>query len=206
MPGKDNEIKSALEIALEKAQRLGALSEEEKQSLKNEELAAAGEALAERYLNGLPLRDIEIELAGRAEQDRRITSHHLLNHLLDRIDMVPVERNDKILNAIQQLSGDSGIVQSIRDLIQEYESAIEKAKRENLSALETAKRNELESKGISGSAVQPALETSLEWKQIRQNLDSHYQERLEEIRQKHKNPTESAHSVTHTEDKENTSQ
>ena len=184
----DNEkLKSALEIALEKAQKLGALSEEERQGLRDEELVAAGEALAKRYLNGLHLRDIEAELGRRREEDRRIVSRHLLSSLVDKIDIEHVEDDERILAAIQHLSGDSGIVQSIRDLLREYQSATEKAWRENGSALEKAKRNELALKGISGSAVDPAIETSAEWLEIRQRLDSHYQERLDEIKRKCKN-------------------
>ena len=203
MSRNDDKIKSALEIALEKAQKLGALSDEEKDRLKDEELVAAGEALAKRYLNGLPLRDVEAELAGRAEEDRRMISHHLLQHLLDRSDIGHIGRDDNILAAIQHLSGDSAIVQSIRDLHQKYESAIEKAKQENLSALEAAKRNELESMGISGSAVEPAIETSREWMQIQQDLDSHYQGQLEHIKQKSRNLTDSTHTATPPEGREN---
>jgi len=199
----DDKIKSALEIALEKAQKLGALSDEEKYRLKDEELVAAGEALAKRYLNGLPLRDIETELAGRAEGDRRMISQHLLQHLLDRSDIGHIGRDDNILAAIQHLSGDPGIVQSIRDLLQKYESAIEKAKQENLSALEAAKRNELELMGISGSAVEPAIETSREWMQVQQDLDSHYQGQLEHIKQKSRNLTDSTHTATHPEGRGN---
>lgn len=199
MSSNDDKIKSALEIALEKAQKLGVLSDEEKYRLKDEELVATGEALAERYLNGLPLRDVEAELAGRAEEDRRMISHHLLQHLLDRSDIGHIGRDDKILAAIQHLSGDSAIIQSIRDLLQEYEGAKEKVRQENLSALEAAKRSDLERKGIAGSAVEPATETSREWIQIQQDLDSHYQERLEYIKQKSRNLTDSTHTATHPE-------
>jgi len=184
MSSENERIKSALEIALEKAQRLGALSDEEKQRMKDEELVAAGEALVKRYLNGLSLRDIEVELRRRGEEDRRTISRHLLSRLVDGIDLEHVAGAERILAAIQHLSGDSGVVQSIRDILQEYESAMEKAWQENQSALEAAKRNELELKGISGSAVAPAIETSPEWLQIRHRLDSHYQERLEEIKRK----------------------
>ncbi len=187
MSSENEKIKSALEIALEKAQKLGALSEEERQRLRDEELVAAGEALAKRYLNGLPLRDIDVELGKRREEDRQIISRNLLSSLVDKIDMEHIAGAEGILAAIQHLSGDSGVVQSMRDLLREYQSATEKAWRENGSALEAAKRNELELKGISGSAVAPAIETSPEWLQIRQRLDSHYQERLEEIKRRCKN-------------------
>ncbi|TET75825.1 MAG: hypothetical protein E3J42_02645 [Dehalococcoidia bacterium] len=187
MSGENERIKSALEIALEKAQKLGALSEEERQRLRDEELAAAGEALAKRYLNGLPLRDIDVELGRRGGDDRQIISRNVLSRLVDKIDMEHIAGAERILAAIQHLSGHSGVVQSIKDLLKEYESATEKAWRENRSALEAAKRNELELKGISGSAVDPAIETSPEWLQIRQRLDSHYQQRLEEIKRRCKN-------------------
>jgi hypothetical protein len=187
MSSNDDKIKSALEIALEKAQRLGVLSDEEKLRLKDEELVAAGEALAKRYLNGLPLRDIDVELGRRREEDRQIISRNLLSSLVDKIDMEHIAGAERILAAIQHLSGDSGVVQSMRDLLREYQSATEKAWRENGSALEAAKRNELELKGISGSAVDPAIETSPEWLQIRHRLDTDYQERLEEIKRKCKN-------------------
>jgi len=187
MSSENERIKSALEIALEKAQKLGALSEEERRRLRDEELVAVGEALAKRYLNGLPLRDIEVELGRRREEDRQTISRNLLSRLVDRIDMEHIAGAERILAAVQHLSGDSGVVQSMRDLLQGYESAMEKAWRENRSVLEAARRNELELKGISGSAVDPAIETSPEWLQIRQRLDSHYQERLEEIKRKCKN-------------------
>lgn len=187
MSSENEKIKSALEIALEKAQKLGALSEEERQRLRDEELVAAGEALAKRYLNGLPLRDIDLELGKRREEDRQIISRNLLSSLVDNIDMEHIAGAERILAAIQHLSGDSGVVQSMRDLLREYQSATEKAWRENGSALEAAKRGELELKGISGSAVDPAIETSPEWLQIRHRLDTDYQERLEEIKRKCKN-------------------
>ena len=182
MSSKDNNIRSALEIALERAQKLGALSAEEKQILKDEEFAAAGEALAERYLNGLPLRDIEVELGRRSGENRRAISRYLLLHLVDAIDIKHVAADETILVAIEHVSGDSGFVQTIRVLLQEYERAVEKSWQENGSALEIAKRNELKLKGISGSAVELEIETCPEWLQIRDRLDFLYQERLKQIK------------------------
>ena len=153
MQSKDDEIKSALEIALERAQKLGALSAGEKQRLKDEELIASGEALAKRYLNGLPLCDVEVELGRRKEEDRQIISRHLLLRLVDTIDIKHIAGNERILAAIQHLSGNSGVVQSIRYLLEEYENAMEKARQENWSSLETAGRNELEQNGFRSGTV-----------------------------------------------------
>jgi hypothetical protein len=184
MSSDDHEIRSAFEIAMEKAEKLGNLSAEEKRQLHEEELLAAGEALRERYLNGLPLRDIDVELRRRTDEDRRIVSHHLLRHLLDTIDVTNAAVDDRILAGIEHLSADAEVVQGIRGLLQEYEKALETARQESLHTLEEAMRKELELRGISGSAVQPAIETSPQWLQVRHGLDAHYQERLEEIKRR----------------------
>ena len=187
MSRKNDKIKSALEIALEKARNLDGLSTEEWQRLKEKELVVAGESLARRYLDGLPLRDLEVELGRHREGDRQRINSYLMSNLIDAIDMETTTTNMRIFDAIQHLSTEAEFVQSIRCLIQEYEGAKEKARKENLSALEAAKRNELELRGISGSAVEPAIETSPEWLQIRHQLESRCQKRLEEIKHKYKN-------------------
>ncbi len=182
MPDKDDEIKSALDIAMARAQRLGVPSNEEKQQVKKEKLATAGEALVKRYLNGLPLRDLLIELSKHTGEDRDKVKQHLQSRLLDNIDIRPGTANDRILEAIQQLTGDSGITQAIVGLIQEYGSALERARQEKLGALEAAKLDELKLKGISGSAIEPAIESSPEWQKMQQVLESRYRERLEELK------------------------
>ena len=187
MSSDDGKIKSALDIALEKAQKLGSLSAEEKQRARDEELVTAADALARRYLNGLPLSDIEEELAKHNEKERQIISRYLLSHFLDEIDLEHTERAENMLAAIEHIHGDSAVAQSIRDLLQEYQTATDKAWQENYDSLATARIDELKLKGISGSAIEPAIEASPAWLEIIHRLDSHYQERLAKIRLKYKN-------------------
>ena len=182
MPDENDRIKSALEIALEKAQRLGSLSDAEKQSQKDEELAAAGTALVERYLNGMLLSDIEVELAKRPEDDRRMVRSRMLSHLVDTVDIKQTSTDDKVLAAIGSLFPDSELSQSIGSLLQEYRTAMDKARQDNLSGIGSDKRTELERKGISGPAVDPAIETSPDWIRIEQDLSSHYEQRLDDIK------------------------
>jgi len=182
MSGGNDEIKSALDIALEKAQKLGALSAEEKQRLREGELVEAAEALAKRYLGGLPLRDVEAELEVRGEWDRKIVISYMLSSLVETVDIKLDGGSERVLAAIEHFSGDQDAVRSIRELLHEYQGAVEKARQENWGALESAMRKELELKGISGSAVVPAVETSSGWLQIQHRLDSHYQERLDELK------------------------
>ena len=182
MSGDGDKIKSALDIAMEKADRLGSLSSEEKQRLEEEELAAAGEALARRCLGGLPLGDVEAELAGRGEEHRATITRHLLAGLAAAVDITQAGGADKALAAIERFSGDGEAVQGIRALFGEYLAAVDRAGHGNLDALAEAKKRELESKGISGSAVKPATETSPEWLRMKEGLEAEYQGRLAEIK------------------------
>jgi len=182
MSGENDKVKSAFEIAMERVQKLGSLSDEEKRKLKEEELGPAGKALAERYLSGLPLRDLDIELGRRAEADRSAVRRYAVSHLLEAIDLGNTQEDDRILSAIEHLSGDSGLVGRIKDILQDYRKAIEEARQKNWGRLEAAKRNELALRGVSGSAVEPAVETSPEWLQIRSDLDLDFLKRLADAR------------------------
>lgn len=182
MSGENKKIKSAFELAMEKAQKLGDLSDEERQRLKDEELREAGDALAKRFLNGLPFRDVELELAKHKEDERSTISNHILSHILKKIDISPDSLADKVLTAVEYLSGNSEAVQKIKSLQQEYARVLEKNRRENLEALESVKRKELKQIGISGSAVVPVADTSPEWRRILQDLASSYQEKFSELK------------------------
>lgn len=181
MSGKDDKVKNAFEIAMERVQKLGSLSDEEKQRLKEEERAAAGKALAERYLSGLPLRDIDIELGRQCEADRKAVSCHTVSRLLEAIDLGSTEEDDRILSTVEHLSGDSGLVRRIKKVLREYQEAIEQAKKDSWGQIEAAKRKELSLRGISGSAVEPAVGASPEWLQVRGRLDADYLTRLADL-------------------------
>lgn len=188
MPDQDDRIKSALEIAMEKAQSLGALSDEEKVRLRAGELDSAAEALAQRYLSGVPLREIEAHLARHGEEELPAIRDRLLRRLLDAIVLSPGSGNDRVLAAIEHISGDAEPARAINSLLQEHEQAMEKHRLENAGALQEAKRRELEQKGISGSAVEPAIETSPDWVRARQSLDSDFEQRLQDIKRQLQEP------------------
>jgi len=182
MPNENDRIKSALEIALEKAQKLGGLSEDEKQRQKDEELMTAAEALVKRYLNGLPLKDIDLEMAKHKEEERSVVGNHVLSRLLNRIYINQDATNEKLLAAIEHILPKSELTRNIGDLLREYRTAVDKARQDNLGKLEADKRSELEQKGISGSALEPAIETSSEWLQLTEKLNAYYEQRLDEIK------------------------
>jgi hypothetical protein len=181
MSGDDKELKSAFDLAMERAQKLGDMSAQEKQRSKDEELRAIGEALGKRYLDGLPIRDVEIELKKHGE-NRQIVVRYLLSFLLDALTPEDSGKAEDILTAIQHFSGDSSTAASIRGLFNEYQKAMEQAYQKKRSKLGAALREELKLKGISGSAVEPALEASPEWLELQQRLNDTYKKRFEETK------------------------
>ena len=182
MSGDDRELKSAFDIAMERARKLGGLSTEDKRKLREEELAEVGQALGKRYLSGLPIRDVELELGKYKEEDRQILVRYLLSSLVDKINLTDSADVEKILEAVRHFSESPEVVESIRGLIDEYQKAAEKTRQEIQSKLLAAKRKELAKRGISGSAVEPAIEASPEWLETSQHLLSEYQQRLEGIK------------------------
>ena len=183
MPDGNEKIKSALDIALERAQKLGSLSAQERQSLRDKELATAGEALVKRHLAGLLLRDVEMELKRYGEEDRETVTRYMLSALMEAISIEDLTGSEKVLAAVQHLSGDVGIGEALRELFHDYQEVVERAWQENHSRLEAAQGKELALKGISGSAVEVGIENCAEWLEIRHRLDSHYRERLEAIKE-----------------------
>ncbi|OGN91204.1 MAG: hypothetical protein A2Z70_03790 [Chloroflexi bacterium RBG_13_48_17] len=181
MSGGDDKLKSALDIALEKASKLGKMSVEEMRETREKELAEVGEALAARYQKGLPIRDVELELAKYKEDKQRIVPY-LLDGLWERIDLGNPQEVDKILSAIEHFTGNSSVAEEIRSLATEYQNDVEKTLGENRNSLEDGKRKDLKRKGISGSAVIPMIESSPEWLQLREGVNSRYRKRLEELK------------------------
>ena len=183
MSGNDKELKSAFDIAMERARKLGGLSAEDKRKQKEEELSEVGQALGKRYLSGLPIRDVELEL-GKYKGDRHILVHYLLSSLIDQInltDSADVENVEKILEAILHFTKNIEVVEGINSIISEYRSAMEVARRETQGKLLADKKKELSRKGISGSAVEPAIEDSPEWLEVKQALAASYGERLKRM-------------------------
>jgi len=176
MSGDDKELKSAFDIAMERAQKLGGLSAEDKRKHKEEGLSEVGQALAKRYLSGLPIRDVELEL-GKYKGDRQTLVRYMLSSLIQKINLTDSIEVDKIIEAIRHFTKSEGI----KSIISEYRSAMERTRLETQNKLLADKKKELSRKGISGSAVEPAIEGSPEWLELKRDVEASYEERLKRM-------------------------
>jgi hypothetical protein len=167
------EIKSTMDLVLEKTRNL-TLSSEDKEKLAREELERKVQGLVNRYLDQLiPLSRIteEIEHMRGTEQGlaHRLLKADLLAHLdLDR-------DNSSILSALKQAAGvDIAFLTHLQD---EYQ--LEKGRARG-SFIEKGLAR-LRKRGISGSSVVPNLGKDSNWTQFLDALREKYEEKLTQV-------------------------
>ena len=178
------EIKSAWELAMEKVEKLGKLSPEELRRQKEEKYGSIGQGLAEKYLTGLALRDVKIELDKYKGEERELVRAALASKLIDAIELGDAERLSKVLEGISELNlksreGLAGIRAEIEQLFAECREAEQKKRRE----VETAARGVLHQLRISGSAIGSVNpEVVPEWKNELDKIALPYRERLDSLK------------------------
>ncbi len=171
------EIKSAIELAMEKTKGLH-LSREEKEKLKEEELHSKAHSLVNRFLEiDFHLKEVEKELA-KHDPDQRTQMENLMVQYL--AEALQLDRdNEPIFQGIETLrEGRTAAIGKIRSLIQAYRERKEKeflkVQRDLLEGLEGA--------GISGTAVQPKVQGTPEWAEIQSQFQPDFQEQLNLLR------------------------
>jgi hypothetical protein len=180
------EIKSAWEIAMEKAEKLGKLSPEELKEQRRQELHPVGQALADRYLGGLGLWQLRVELDGYKGEERDLVAEALISGLIQAIELGNNERLDKALEGISSLKEDEGteikeIKGEVETLFQEFQEVEQKERRET----EDSVRGILHQLRISGSAIGDINPKVVpEWQQALDRFAEPYRIRLEELKER----------------------
>jgi hypothetical protein len=171
------EIKSTVELALERTKGLR-LSHEEMEKMKEEELQSKAVGLVNRFLEvDFHLRDVEKELAKFDPQQRKHLEQLFLQHLIEAMNLD--RDNDLILQGLEALLPKSAwTVKKIKDLVQRYQLRKKdeslKTKADLLAGLERL--------GISGSAVHPKVEGSPEWEQAVSAFKPGFEEELKKLK------------------------
>jgi hypothetical protein len=171
------EIKSAVELAMERTKGLR-LSHEEMEKMKEEEIQGKAVSLVNRYLEvDFHLREVKKELAKFDPQQRKHLERLFLQTLIDAMNL---ERdNALILQGLETLLPASAwTIKKIKDLIQKYQEK----KKDELRKTETGLLAKLESLGISGSAVHPKAEGSPEWEQAVAGFKPGFEEELKKLK------------------------
>lgn len=172
------EIKSSIEIAMEKTKGL-LLSREERQKLKDEEIRAKAQSLVHRFLEvDFHLREVEKELAKLEPVQRREIEKLVFEYLCAAIAFD--RDNDLVFQGIAAFRPEKEpLLAQIKILLKNYQEVREKAWIE----AEKAILQNLEKKGISGSAVQPKVEESREWAEVSAKFRPVLEEKLNQLKE-----------------------
>lgn len=172
------EIKSSLELAMERTKKF-TISEKEKEGIKQKEVLQKATSLFHRYREGhLPLNGILKEIE-KMEKKTAITVKELL--FSQWIDALSLDDDDRILKGIESLKEKNidKVKEEFRTLLSQYQDEKEKVKEE----LRVRFTEVLKKDSIYGDAVVPKLEGSKLWGNENEKLIQSYKIKLEEIKE-----------------------
>jgi len=179
-----SELKSAWEVAQERANRLGKLSAEEKEQQQKQGYRQIGQALAQKWMDSSQRLDVTAELGKYEEKDRDVIKQAMIEQLIGVFGFANIQAIDNMKRVIKAISSLRPELQpkaeEVGQLVQEYELAEEKIRQE----LESSYRATLHQLRISGTAVDVInIETNPQWQQARQGLVEDFTPRLNDLKQ-----------------------
>jgi hypothetical protein len=173
------EIKSSLELAMEKTKKF-AISDKEKDEMKQKEVLQKATILFHRYRNGLhPVNEILKEIERMDKETAATVKKILLSQWVNALSLDDEEeRFLKGIELLEQRNIDE-VKQKFRSLLSEYQGEKEKLKEKTkLQLIESLRKD-----GIYGSAVEPKLEGSELWKKENEKLSQSYKMKLKAIKE-----------------------
>jgi len=172
------EIKSALELAMERSKKYP-ISEEEKEKIRQKEILQKASGLFYRYREGhLSLHEIEREIGRLEDKAREGVKEALLSQWLKSLSLEGDP--ERILKGIELIRKRdfSEVTARFKDLLSEYGKAVDVASQRKRAELAEA----LKDAGIEGDAVEPNLNGNEEWKRMLDSTRHSFEGRLEGIR------------------------
>jgi hypothetical protein len=164
------EIKSTLDIIMEKAKKFS-VSEEEKKVFKRQELEGKIKGLIQKYVDGLvDMERLKEDIVAIRRGVEETFDQLIRQEAIDRIQ--PGESNAPLLEILSSAVGmDTG---PIKKLLGDFDSNIkqERVRREKVL------REELRKKGVSGSAVIPNLNADEGWRITMSEAAQGFKEKL----------------------------
>ncbi len=173
------EIKSTLELALERSKKF-ALSDQEKKELKQKEILLKANSLFHRYRDGhFSLNEVLKEIDKMDQKTSKTVKESLLSQWIDALSLEDdPERLFKGIEALKSQSLDE-MKMRFQHLLSKYQEERQQVKEKLSTQLEKALRK----KGIYGSAVEPNFEKSDLWGKENETLTQSYREELDRIKQ-----------------------
>ena len=160
--GNSNRIKSAWEIALERARGMEAPPEELARQ-REEKCRLAGTAFADKFLNLFDLQELKADLEKQPGEDRELIKKAAARRLVEALELGEYEKMEKILAGLSLVTGSDQLNEAkgkLYVLYDSYRDAVRKKRQE----IDAAGRKILKRLGISGEAVRTVNEQiNKEW-------------------------------------------
>jgi hypothetical protein len=172
------EIKSALELAMEKSKKY-VISEEERERIREKEILQKATGLFHRYKEGhLSLSEMMREIERTDKKTRERVKEVLLLQSVDTLSLG--EDPERLFGALESLKGRSliDVKEEFQNLRSTYQNEIEEARQKLSLQLLEALRDE----GIDGDAVEPNMEGSEDWKGQVEEVNRSHREKVKEIK------------------------
>lgn len=177
------EIKSTLELALERTKKF-TLSEKEKKEIKQKEISEKATSLFHRYRDGhIPLNEVQKEIERMDQKAAAAVKENLLSQWIDALSLN--EEGERLLKGIGLLKNEriEERAEEFYHLLSQYREEKEKARQGAKALLAEVLRKE----GIDGDAVEPNVEGSPLWKEASKELDCLYGDKLKDIKEQLEN-------------------
>ena len=160
------EIKSTLDIIMEKTKDL-IMTDEEKRAFQKSEVEGKIRGLLQKYLNGMmSLETLRKEINAFDENRYKMAREALIKGCMDRID--PEAENTPIFDALERLADiETGPLRKVQT---EFHRDLE----EGRAVREKGLMERLQERGISGSAVIPNLNADPEWVQYMSEMEERF--------------------------------
>jgi hypothetical protein len=173
------DIKSTLELAMERTKKF-AVSEKEKEEMKQKEVFQKATRLFHRYRDGhLSWNDVLKEIERMEGKAATTVKEYLFSRWIDALSLE--DDNERILKGVESLKGReiAETRQAFHHLLSQYQAEKENLKEEmRVQLIETLRKE-----GFYGSAVEPNLDGSELWRKESERLTQSYGMKLDEIKQ-----------------------
>lgn len=170
------EIKSTLDIIMEKAQDF-TVTEEEKKAFQKKEVEVKVRGFLQKYLDGLmEIESFKQEMGAFGGNQQEMAREALKRECLDRID--PEADNARLLKLLDHLDDKNTL--HLLEILSEFQKDLEKER----AVREKAVRERLRRAGVSGKAVIPNIEGDLEWIRYKSERRESFYEKLDLIKNK----------------------
>jgi hypothetical protein len=169
------EIKSTLDLVMEKTMHLS-LSSEEKQELAAQEVENRIRGMLQKYQDGvLTPEELKNEYGSIKKDDKLTARRILIEEIIGRLDMLNV--NGSLVEVLDELGGVE--TAGLRSVLDEFRGNYHNAAGKHSEEIKNVLGGEF---GISGSAVVPNLSVDEQWRREELEIRSRFEESLDRVK------------------------